>query len=186
MSDAARPTRGAPRLTRRGFLAFAGTSAALSALAGLRPGAAAAGGAAATAGARFFAEREREILTLVVERLVDTGEPGAPSVRETGTVATLDALCAGLDPALSRPLPTLMRLVEWGPLVFDFTFTRFSRMSPEQRDASLRAWMTSRLALRRKAFFALRNLAFLGWWSQPETWRLIGYAGPLLGPGSEA
>jgi hypothetical protein len=118
--------------------------------------------------------------------MVETGEPGAPALRGTAAIDTLDALCVGLDPALSRPLPMLMRAIEWGPLLFELTFTRFSRMTPEQRDASLRAWMTSRLALRRKAFFALRNLAFLGWWSQPETWRLIGYAGPLLRRGGEA
>ena len=53
-------------------------------------------------------------------------------------------------------------------------------MTPEQRDDSLRAWMTSRLGLRRQAFYALRNLAFLGWWSQQETWALVGYAGPLV------
>ena len=40
--------------------------------------------------------------------------------------------------------------------------------------------MTSRLALRRMAFLALRNLVLLGYYSQPETWPLIGYQGPLL------
>ena len=40
--------------------------------------------------------------------------------------------------------------------------------------------MTSRLALRRTAFLGLRNLCFLGWYSQPESWSLIGYQGPLL------
>jgi hypothetical protein len=40
--------------------------------------------------------------------------------------------------------------------------------------------MTSGLALRRMGFFALRNLALLGYWSQDETWPLVGYAGPLL------
>ena len=57
---------------------------------------------------------------------------------------------------------------------------RFSRMTDAQKDASLEAWMTSRLALRRMAFLALRNLALLGYYSQPETWPLIGYQGPLI------
>jgi hypothetical protein len=30
------------------------------------------------------------------------------------------------------------------------------------------------------AFLALRNLALLGYWSQDETWPLIGYRGPLI------
>jgi hypothetical protein len=40
--------------------------------------------------------------------------------------------------------------------------------------------MTSRWHLRRVGFLALRNLAFLGWYAQEETWPLVGYAGPLL------
>ena len=167
--------------TRRGFLAFAGTGAALAALGGLRPGAALAGtDAAGAAQAHFFGEGEQEILALVVERMVASDEPAAPALGETRALETIDRLCAGLDPELTRPLPALLRLVEWGPLLFDFTFTRFSRMTPEQRDESLRSWMTSRIGLRRQAFYALRNLAFLGWWSQQETWPLVGYAGPLL------
>jgi hypothetical protein len=43
--------------------------------------------------------------------------------------------------------------------------------------------MTSRLAVRRQGFLAVRNLALLGYYSQPETWTLIGYAGPLLHDG---
>ena len=51
-------------------------------------------------------------------------------------------------------------------------------MRDAEKDASLEAWMTSRLALRRLAFLALRNLAFLGYYSQPDTWPLVGYQGP--------
>ena len=167
-------------LSRRGFLVLAGSGAALVALARLGPGALSRDRAGGAPGARFFSEDERETFTQVVERLVDTGEPDAPALRETGAMDTLAALCAGLAPELVGPLPALMRLVEWGPLLFDFTFTRFSRMSAAQRDASLEDWRTSRFGLRRQAFAALRNLAFLAWWSQEETWPLIGYAGPLL------
>jgi hypothetical protein len=53
-------------------------------------------------------------------------------------------------------------------------------MSDAEGDASLRAWMTSRLGFRRRAFYALRNLAFLGYYSQEATWPLIGYRGPIL------
>jgi hypothetical protein len=132
--------------TRRGFLRLAGTSAALTTLAQIR--ALPAPAAAEPPRERFFDAQETEILTQIAERMVDSGEPGAPAVRETGSVATIDALCRRLDPA--------------------------------QKDASLEAWLTSRLALRRIAFLALRNLAFLGCYSQPETWPLIGYQGPLI------
>ncbi len=169
--------------TRRGFLRLAGASASLTALAQLRavPGAAASHEDTA---AGFFSPAEREILTQIVERMVDSGDPGAPRVRETRTVETIDALCGSLDPSITQPLPALLRVVDWAPFVFEVRFARFTRMRPEEQDVSLEGWMRSRLALRRQAFLALRNLAFLGYYSQAETWPLIGYAGPLLRHGS--
>jgi hypothetical protein len=178
-------TNAPPRLktTRRGFLAWAGSGAALASVARMPLAAGASAGAPASG--RFFSETQREILTQVVERMVDTGEPDAPPVRATRAIDVIDGLVAGLDPELSAPLPTLLRAVEWGPLLFDRRLSRFTRLAPEAQDASLRGWMTSRLALRRQGFEALRNLAFMGYWSQEETWGLIGYAGRLL-QGGEA
>jgi hypothetical protein len=179
------PVRPEPwRPTRRGFLRLAGSSAALTALGRLRALPAAA--AEPSAGGRFFDQRETEILTQIAERMVDTGEPAAPRVRDTKAVDTIDALCRSLDPSVTRQLPMALLLFEYGPFVFDLTFSRFTRMSDAQQDASLRAWMTSRLGVRRLAFLALRNLCLLGYYSQPETWRAIGYRGPLLGAESRA
>jgi hypothetical protein len=176
------------RASRRGFLRLAGGVAALGALAQVRalPAGAAAAAAADASGAEpFFAAREREILTRIVERMVDTGEPGAPPVRATRALDTIDALCRTLDPAVTAPLPALVRLVEWGPLLFDGRLARFSALDGAAQDAHLTGWMHSRIRLRRLGFLALRNLALLGYWSQDETWPLIGYQGPLLRRGVE-
>jgi len=172
----------APRTTRRGFLRLAGATAAFASLARLR--ALPAGAAAPLAGERFFGPAETEILTRIAERVCDTGDPAAPPLRETGAIASIDAFCRSLDPELTGQLPLALRLFEWGPFLFDWTFTPFTRMSDAERDASLRAWMTSRLAIRRQAFLAVRNLCLLGFYSQPETWRMIGYQGPLLRAGA--
>lgn len=169
---------GALRATRRGFLGLSGATAALAALPTLR--ALPAAGAPAP-GTGFFDTAETEILTQLAERICDTGTLEAPRLRETRTVATIDAFCAQLDPALSGPLPLALHLFEWGPLVFDLAGSRFTRMSDAEQDASLHAWRTSRLAIRRQAFLAVRNLCLVGWYSQPEVWKLVGYAGPLLG-----
>lgn len=171
------------RLSRRGFLRLAGATAAFTSLSQIRavPSSATGGG-----GAGFFSASEQEILTQVVERIVDSSQPDAPRVRDTDTVSTIDALCGSLDPALTGPLPTLLHVVDYGPFVFDLTFKRFTRMTPAEQDASLTGWMRSRFAVRRQAFQALRNLAFLGYYSQEETWPLIGYAGPLLRPKPDA
>lgn len=174
-------TWGVWRGTRRGFLRLAGSGAAFGALAQLplAPALASPG-----AGPRFFDPYETEILTQVMERVVPSGVEGAPRVRDTAAVAGVDALCRQLDPSLAGPLPLALRLFEWGPLFFDLSFTRFTRMSDAEKDASLRAWMTSRLELRRLAFLGVRNLCFFGYYSQDETWPSIGYRGPLLVPRS--
>jgi hypothetical protein len=178
-----------PALSRRSFLALAGGGAALVALAHVRgvPGAA-PGGAADAEGAAlaFFSADEADVLTHVVERMVESGEPGLPRVRDTGAVRAIDRLCAGLDPELTRPLPALLRAVEWGPWLFEWRFARFRALDAAAQDASLRGWMTSRFALRRQGFQALKNLACLGWYSQEASWPAIGYAGPLLGRGGGA
>jgi hypothetical protein len=170
-------------LDRRGFLTLTGWAGAAVALRGVAGLPAAAASAPAT-GAAFFSPDEREILTLVVERMVESGEPEAPAVRSTAAIDVIDGLCGRLDPALTGPLPMLLRAVEWGPWIFELRFSRFSGLDAAGRDDSLRGWMTSRIGLRRLGFAALRNLAFLGYYSQEETWPLIGYRGPLLGTGA--
>jgi hypothetical protein len=166
--------------TRRGFLRLAGATAAFSALAQVRAMPAAAVPASPGNG-RFFDDDETEILTQVMERMVDTGLPEAPRVRDTDAVACVDGLCAALDPGLTRLIPLLLRAFEYGPIVFELRLSRFTRLTEAEQDASLTAWMHSRFALRRTAFLALRNLCFVGWYSQDATWPLIGYAGPLVG-----
>jgi hypothetical protein len=169
--------------TRRGFLQLAGTSASLVALAELRALPAAA---VATPGGPFFAPPEAEVLTQVVERLVASDDREAPAVRDTETMTTIERVCGGLGASVTAPLPWLLRAVEFGPILFDWTPSRFTRLDAKGQDAALRGWMTSRLALRRQGFQALRNLAFLGYYTQPATWPGIGYAGPLLVTPDEA
>lgn len=169
------------RLTRRTFLRNAGLTASLTALAQLRVLPAAAAPEAGEVGPGPLSPETREVLTRIVERMVDSDDPRAPAVRQTGTIATIEAVLGQLDPALTSDLPLALTLFEWGPLLFDLTFTRFTRMSPAEQDESIRCWMNSRLGLRRLAYAALRNLAFIGYYSQDETWRAIGYQGPLIG-----
>jgi hypothetical protein len=166
--------------TRRGFLRLAAASASLTALAQLRALPAPAASPPDRAEARFFDTTQTEILTQIAERMVDSGEVGAP-LRATGAIATIDRTCRQLDPAVTSLLPTVLQLFEYGPFFFDWSFRRFTRLSDAEKDASLTGWMTSRFKLRRQAFRALRNLSILGYYSQPESWPLIGYAGPLVG-----
>lgn len=165
------------RTSRRGFLKLSGT-AGLATLASL-PALPAVAEDAAPAGGGFFSAREREILTAIVERMVETGEPGAPAVRDTRAIDVIDDACAALPTAVTEQLSAALQLFEWWPFLLELRFQRFTELPPDARDTSLAGWMTSRFGVRRLAFYALRNLGMLGYWSQDETWPLIGYRGPL-------
>jgi hypothetical protein len=171
---------GALRASRRGFLGLTGAAAGLAGLARLHAVPPASAAPVRVPGPRFFDDTETAILRQVMERMLDTGLPEAPRVGDTRAVETVDTLCGQLDPEVSGPLPLLLRAFEYGPIVLDFTFSRFTHMTDTEKDASLNAWMTSRFHLRRLAFLALRNLCLLGYYSQEETWPLIGYEGRLL------
>ena len=170
------------RTHRRGFLTLslkAGGAAGLAAVGGLRALPVSAESLDDT-GEGFFSAGEREILEAVVARMVETGDPRAPALAETRALDVIDLACAELSPDVTGLLPVALRLFEWWPFLFELRFRRFTDLDAEAQDASLRGWMTSRLGLRRTAFLAVRNLAMLGWWSQEETWPLIGYRGPLI------
>jgi hypothetical protein len=168
------------RLTRRAFLRNAGLTASLAALAQLRVAPAALAAVEGAAGPGVLSPQAAEILTQIVERMVDSDDPRAPAVRETRTLAAIEGVLGQLDPALTSDVPLALSLFEWGPFVFDLTFSRFTRMTPAEQDESIRCWMNSRLELRRLAYAALRNLAFIGYYSQDGSWPGIGYQGPLL------
>ena len=174
------------RTHRRGFLALSlklGGSAGLAAVAGLRtlPANAESEGDERPPGdGAFFSASEREVLAALAARMVETGDPRAPALADTRALEVIDSACAALAPEVTELLPLALRLFEWWPFLFELRFRRFSDLSPEEQDASLEGWMRSRFALRRTAFLALRNLSLLGWWSQEETWPLIGYRGPLI------
>ena len=169
-------------MNRRAFLKAALHAGALTpamlALGGLpRAGVA----AAQTRPGGVLDANESALLEAVIARMVDTGVEGAPSACDVGALGAVEGVLARLDTELVEQLRLALWLVDWWPAVGELRFARFRSLSPEQQDESLEGWRTSGLDSRRLVFYALRNLSMLGYWSQDETWRLIGYGGPWLG-----
>lgn len=163
-------------MKRRAFLRLSALGPAMLALQQLPAGAAPAAGAAA------LDEDDAALLLAIVERLVETGYPDAPDPADTGALEALQGVLARLDPSLVSQLELALRLVDWWPVLFELRFARLRSLSAEDQTRSLEGWRSSRWPLRRRVFYGLRSLAFLGYWSQPETWPLIGYGGPWIGP----
>jgi hypothetical protein len=167
-------------VNRRTFLRLGALSPALLALERL-PLLPAIANTSVPVGTRALDPEPRKILLAVVERMVHTGESGAPSPVEVGALERIERLLSMSDPDLIDSLSLSLRLVELWPAVVELHFRQFSSLSDSEKDASLEGWRRSRIDLRRRVFYALRSLALYGYWTADTTWPLIGYPGPWIG-----
>src|SRR6266851_4170940 len=103
-----------PSLSRRSFLRYTTLSLALLTLSRL---CAAPALAVARAGARLqvLTPREAEIFTAIVERMVFSGDPSMPAVRDTSAIVTIDQTLLQLDADVQSQLRWLLKAFEWGP-----------------------------------------------------------------------
>jgi hypothetical protein len=142
---------------------------------------------------RFFTTAEYSIFAAVADRVLATSplEPGtelgplpsrppAPLPSDVQVAEKADAFLAPLDAASAKDLKQLLMLFD--NAVFSVVMggppRPFTQMSPEQQDSHLRSWATSRLAIRRTGFQALKRLAAAVYFGSPETYASVGYPGP--------
>lgn len=161
--------------SRRGFLQLSGFSAAMLAVAGLR-----SAGAAAESELHVLTPRDAAILTAVAARMTDTGDPAMPAFADTGAIYTVDRSLLFLDEGTRGQVGMALKLFEYGPILFDFRFSRFTELGPAEQDANIAGWRDSRFETRRLAYRAMKNLSFLGYYAQDGTWSGIHYLGPVL------
>ncbi len=167
-------------LSRRGFLYRGTMTAGLVTLSRLQFPTPSVAPPAAGAGLRVFSAHEAQVLTAIVERMVNNDAADMPAVAATQTIATIDQAVLQLESSLRSQLRWLLVIFQWGPPLFLGKLRTFTGLSPDERDEYIRDWAASRLATRRLAFRALKNLSMLGYYAQEETWTGIHYDGPWL------
>ncbi len=130
-------------------------------------------------GLRVFDEREASILSAVAATILAI-EPGAPSAEQVDVVGRVDALLARSPAAVAREFARLLHLFENGTtgLLTATGWTSFTAAAPASREARLRAWQTSRVAVFRTGFQAMKRLCGACYYSSPASWPAIGYPGP--------
>ena len=127
----------------------------------------------------FFARARPRILTQVVERMVDTGEPRAALSRHRA-IATIDSLCASLDPTLTAPLPALCGSSSGGRCssigasrasreLDDDGAGRLARRLDDEQSRAAPAWASTRCGTSRCS----------ATYAQEETWAGDRLRGPL-------
>jgi hypothetical protein len=145
---------------------------------------------------KFFSPAEYSIWAAVAERVLATDvtpataeearlvgsaeRPAAPSPAQIDVAGKADAFLSPLPAGDAKDLKQLLALFD--NALFSFaTFgpaTPFTQMNAAQQDAHLRAWQTSRLAIRRTGFQAMKRLCAAIYFGSPETFASVGYPGP--------
>ena len=124
---------------------------------------------------KFFSPTEVEILTALTEPMLGIDLPDQsklPYGREvlipehSPTIATVDAFVIGLPLHLQTQLRQALHLFQWCPILFIGKLCPFTRLSPRDAETYIRSWALSRFGLRRRLFRGLRDLMFLGYYSQ--------------------
>ena len=115
---------------------------------------------------QFFSSTEAEILIVLTERMVGID---SLDVEHSSVVTTIDAFVAELPVRLRVKLRRALHLFQWSPILFAGKLRSFTRLSPHDADTYIRSWAESRFARRRRLFRGLRDLTFLGYYSQSST-----------------
>ncbi|HVI74379.1 MAG TPA: gluconate 2-dehydrogenase subunit 3 family protein [Anaeromyxobacteraceae bacterium] len=133
---------------------------------------------------KVLSPQEAAVLLAVADRLVPERQ-GFPRPRALGLATGMDAVVAMAHPATQLELKRLVRLFESAAagLLLDAQPRLFTESTPAQQDQRLRAWQTSRIALRRTGFHALKRLVYASYYASPETWSAVGYPGPPVETG---
>ncbi len=148
--------------SRRGLLKKTLAGAALLAAAGAVPLALRKTKLRATTQAlQFFTPAEYSIWAAVAGRILTDSPPQ-------------------LDVAAKKDLKQLLALFD--NALFSFLSggppRPFTQMTPAEQDAQLAAWQTSRLAIKRTGYQAMKRLTCALYFSDPATYAAVGYPGP--------
>jgi hypothetical protein len=163
-------------LDRRGFLRQATGGTIAVAVASLLPAGCTADYPQAEADGTQLASlsvKEYAVVRAAAEAMLD-GIPVAPAEIAT----SIDRELAAVGDPVRSDLKSVLRLIEHLTLLAGHR-RMFTELRPAERMSYLRGWATSRLALRRGAYQAIRGFVQYFAWIRPETRKLTGFTGPL-------
>lgn len=125
----------------------------------------------------------REVFRAVARGVLDGTLP-RDATQDQSIAALLDridALIANLPPHAQGELAQLLALLASAPgrVAFAGLSPPWSEATVAQVQASLESMRGSGIALRQQAFLALREIVNAAYFSEPSTWAVLGYPGPL-------
>lgn len=130
----------------------------------------------------YFSPKEYLIFQAAAERLVGFSSREASEPGRIDVAARADKFLSEADPEVQDQFHQLLTIFN-APLftfLFDFRFSSFLSMSPEDKDSYLEDWMTSILGVRRTGFQALKRTAMSMFYTEARSWNEIGYDGMFM------
>ena len=120
------------------------------------------------------------VLAAVARRIALPDADDAPSADDVGVATFLDGYLGNMPEPLRRDFLRLLAFVEHLAPIGCKLASRFTRLAPSDQDRVL-AWMESNSeGMLRGGFDALKSCVFMGYYRDPRTWKVIGYAGPFV------
>ena len=128
---------------------------------------------------RFLSPKEYQIMEAVADRMVGSPKEGTPSASEIGVALRADKFLAGADPEIQEQFHQLLTVFNAPAFtfLFDFRFSSFISMTPDDQDSYLEDWMTSVLGFRRTGFQALKRTTLSMFYTDPQSWKEIDFEG---------
>lgn len=121
----------------------------------------------------FLTSKKEAALRRLAARIVpETLELDADGRRRFADI--IDEALADRPPAVRRQFATFLGVLDWAPALR--YGRRFQALQPASQDTVLRWFEDCPISLLRKGFWGLKAMVFMGYYGQPETHRLIGYA----------
>ncbi len=110
----------------------------------------------------------------------DVDDGSVPSADEVGVAEFVDGYLAELPDAMRRDFLRLLAFVEHLAPLGQKLGSRFSRLSSAEQDRVLASLEASPEGLLRGGFDGLKSAVFMGYYRDPRTWKILGYAGPFV------
>jgi hypothetical protein len=128
--------------------------------------------------------RAREVFTSLARALLDGSLPAEPQAMKAaleGLLARIDSLVGGLPPHAQSELSQLLALLgtAGGRLALGNLRSDWRDAPVPEIQQALQAMRESSVALRRQAYQALHDIVGSAYFSDPSTWSLLGYPGPI-------
>ena len=166
-------------MQRRTLLKLGAASAAVLLVAGgtaalLQPGL--AGGTLSASGREVFSAVGRAVLDKTLP-----AEDGARHIALDGLLSRVDALVQSLPPHAQAELSQLLALLASaaGRRTLAGLSQAWDQASIADIQQSLQDMRLSKLALRQQAYAALHDITAGAYFSDPASWPLLGYPGPM-------